>query len=70
MIKLIVNCGPCEEFIGKCLESVLRQTVRTWEAYVTVDPCGDDTFAKVIGFSSDPLVRRLVRQEIAAEKIA
>lgn len=55
MIKIIVNCGPCEEFIGKCLESVLRQTVEDWEAYVTVDPCGDDTFARAIQFS-DPRI--------------
>lgn len=42
-LKLIINCGPSEEYIGACLSSVRRQNYRNWEAYVTVDPCGDDT---------------------------
>ena len=43
-LKIIINCGPCEHFIGKCLESVRQQSFHNWEAYVTVDACGDDTF--------------------------
>lgn len=43
--KIIINCGACQEFIGRCLASVRAQTFGGWEAYVTVDPCGDDTFA-------------------------
>ena len=42
-MKLIINCGPCEEFIGACLESVRSQSHRNWQALVTVDPCGDRT---------------------------
>jgi glycosyltransferase involved in cell wall biosynthesis len=44
-LKLIVNCGPCEAFIGQCLQSVRAQTNREWQAYVNVDPCGDETFS-------------------------
>lgn len=44
--KIIVNCGPCEEYIGTCLESVMSQSVTAWEAFVTVDPCGDGTFER------------------------
>jgi len=43
-LKVIINCGPCEEYIGECLRSVQSQTYQEWHAYVTVDPCGDDTF--------------------------
>ncbi|ETW97267.1 MAG: hypothetical protein ETSY1_23335 [Candidatus Entotheonella factor] len=43
-LKIIVNCGPCEAYIGKCLDSIKRQTYPHWEAYVTIDPHGDRTF--------------------------
>ncbi len=43
-LKIIVICGPCEAYISKCLDSIVRQTYPHWEAYVTVDPHGDRTF--------------------------
>jgi len=39
----VINCGPCEEYIGTCLASVRAQTYSNWQAYVTIDPCGDRT---------------------------
>jgi glycosyltransferase involved in cell wall biosynthesis len=42
-LKIIINCGPCEDYVGRCLRSVRAQTFRQWEAFVTVDACGDDT---------------------------
>lgn len=44
MLKVIVNCGPCEEWIGHCLTSLRSQSWRDWEAFVTVDACGDRTY--------------------------
>jgi glycosyltransferase involved in cell wall biosynthesis len=44
MLKVIVNCGPCEEWIGHCQASLRSQSYRDWEAFVTVDPCGDRTW--------------------------
>jgi len=46
--KIIINCGACQDFIGRCLASVRAQTCSTWDAYVTVDPCGDDTHARAV----------------------
>src|SRR5579872_6836965 len=46
--KIIINCGPCREFIGQCLESVKSQSHEDWEAFVTVDPCGDDTYERAV----------------------
>lgn len=43
-LKIVVNCGPCEAYIGKCLDSIKHQTYPHWEAYVTIDPHGDRTF--------------------------
>ena len=47
-LKVIVNCGPCEAFIEQCLSSIKSQTYRHWDAYVTVDPCGDKTFERAL----------------------
>jgi glycosyltransferase involved in cell wall biosynthesis len=43
MMKLIVNCGPAEPYITRCITSIRSQSFSGWQAYVTVDPCGDDT---------------------------
>ena len=43
MMKILVNCGPAEEYIGQCLASIRAQSFPDWEAYVTIDPCGDRT---------------------------
>jgi len=55
--KIIINCGPCQEFIGKCLASVKAQSVTEWEAHVTVDACGDDTYTCAVHVSAgDPRI--------------
>jgi glycosyltransferase involved in cell wall biosynthesis len=43
--QVIVNCGPCQEYIGACLASIRCQTYRNWQAYITIDPSGDRTAA-------------------------
>jgi glycosyltransferase involved in cell wall biosynthesis len=43
MMRIIVNCGPAEEYIARCLSSVRSQSEANWQAYVTIDPCGDAT---------------------------
>src|SRR5436309_2315131 len=43
-LKVIINCGPCEQYISQCIDSVRSQTYRDWEAFVTVDACPDNTF--------------------------
>jgi len=48
MLKIIVNCGPSEELIGRCLASIISQSFANWQAYVTVDPCGDATFQQAM----------------------
>jgi glycosyltransferase involved in cell wall biosynthesis len=42
-LKVIINCGPCEDYIGLCLASVRNQTFTRWDAFVTIDPSGDKT---------------------------
>ncbi|HEV2687750.1 MAG TPA: glycosyltransferase family A protein [Bryobacteraceae bacterium] len=54
--KIIINCGPCQDFIGKCLASIKEQSLPHWEAYVTVDPCGDQTYARALLAAGDPRI--------------
>ena len=46
-LRLVINCGPCDSFIAKCLRSVQVQSYKNWHAQVTVDPCLDRTYESV-----------------------
>jgi glycosyltransferase involved in cell wall biosynthesis len=48
IFKIIVNCGPCQGYIGKSLASLKAQTQTQWEAYITIDPCDDRTFEEAL----------------------
>jgi glycosyltransferase involved in cell wall biosynthesis len=48
MLKIVTNCGPCEDYIARSLASIRSQSVAEWEAYVTVDPCGDRTYEQAV----------------------
>src|SRR6516165_5734918 len=62
--KIIVNCGPCGRFVNDCLSSLRAQSFTGWEAFVTVDPCGDDTWEHaIVAANGDPRIR-LRRNEI------
>ena len=45
---VVINCGRCAPYIGRCLDSLLAQTCENWRAVVTVDPCGDETHDEAI----------------------
>jgi hypothetical protein len=46
LLKIVVNCGLCEDFIGPCLQSLRTQTWQDWQAIVTLDRRGDHTFER------------------------
>jgi glycosyltransferase involved in cell wall biosynthesis len=64
--RIFINCGPFEKVIRTCLESVINQSFTNWAAYVTVDPCGDKTFANAVKIAAtDPRIhvcRNLTRR--------
>lgn len=53
MLKIIINCGPCQAYIGKSISSLKTQTKTQWEAYVSVDPYDDNTFAAALETKGD-----------------
>lgn len=57
MLKIIVNCGPAELYIARCLASILSQSFVDWHAYVTIDPCGDGTHRQAsLARAGDPRI--------------
>jgi glycosyltransferase involved in cell wall biosynthesis len=48
LLKIIVNCGPAEQYIARCLASIRAQLFVNWQAYVTVDPWGDLTYQQAV----------------------
>ena len=55
--RLIVNCGPSEEFISRCFTSIRALSSEYFEDYVTVDPCGDRTFEEALAaWQGDPRI--------------
>ncbi|HMJ83771.1 MAG TPA: glycosyltransferase [Vicinamibacterales bacterium] len=48
MLHVVINCGLCEDYIGRCLTSVRRQTHAQWRAHVTIDRSGDATFDEAL----------------------
>lgn len=58
MLKIIVNCGPAEPYIARCIASIRAQSLEDWQAYVTIDPCGDRTYEEALrARAGDPRIR-------------
>src|SRR5436190_21570603 len=47
-LRLVINAGPCEDDIARCLTSVRAQRYPAWTAAVTIDPAGDRTFERAL----------------------
>jgi glycosyltransferase involved in cell wall biosynthesis len=57
MLKIVINCGRCEDYIGACIESLLMQTYFYWQAVVTIDRRGDRTYEKAVeAAAGDPRI--------------
>jgi glycosyltransferase involved in cell wall biosynthesis len=57
MLKIVTNCGPCEEYVARSIASIRTQSLTGWEAYVTVDPCGDRTYEQAaMACDGDPRI--------------
>jgi glycosyltransferase involved in cell wall biosynthesis len=52
-MKIITNCGPAERYIAQCIDSLRMQTYETWQAFITIDPCGDATYQRAIEAAAD-----------------
>jgi len=55
MYKIIIIGGPAENYIQRCLNSIINQDLEDWEACVVLDPVGDGTYEKAKEFSSDKI---------------
>lgn len=48
VLKIVVNCGLCEDLIGPCITSLRAQTFLDWQAIVTIDRRGDATHERAV----------------------
>lgn len=62
MFKIIVVGGPAEEYVGRCLQSLVAQTVDDWEACVVLDPVGDKTYENACAVK-DPRIKVTLNDE-------
>jgi glycosyltransferase involved in cell wall biosynthesis len=62
-LKIITNCGACEQYIGRSIDSLRSQTFGGWEAFVTVDPCGDATYERALDAARGDARIHIVRNE-------
>jgi glycosyltransferase involved in cell wall biosynthesis len=62
-MKIITNCGPAEQYIGRCIDSLRVQTHETWQAFITIDPCGDATYQRAIEAAADDPRIDILRNE-------
>lgn len=62
--RIVINCGPCENFIARCIGSVVEQSFHNWDAWVTIDPCGDGTFDNAVAAAGRESRVHLVRNEV------
>lgn len=58
LVSIVIPTYNHAEYLGKCLDSVLRQTYRNWEAIVVNNHSQDNT-AEVVGGFSDPRIRMI-----------
>jgi len=57
VFRIIVNCGPAEAYIGKCIASIRCQSFVNWQAQITIDPCGDRTLQEAVSArDADPRI--------------
>ncbi|RKY78381.1 hypothetical protein DRQ07_07675 [candidate division KSB1 bacterium] len=53
--KIMVVAGPAEEYIEKCLNSIIIQDYPNWKAQVILDPVGDKTYERALKFQNDKM---------------
>ncbi|MBN1984386.1 MAG: glycosyltransferase family 2 protein [Chitinivibrionales bacterium] len=52
----IISCGyNVEQYLEKCIQSVMTQTSQDWQMYIVLDPCTDRSHEIATRFASDKI---------------
>ncbi len=62
MFKIICVGWKAEQYIDKCIHSLLDQTIKDWECCIALDPSGDKTYEKACKYKSDK-IKVLINKE-------
>jgi glycosyltransferase involved in cell wall biosynthesis len=52
---ILVRAYNAEKYIGKCIRSILNQTIETWDALIVLDAPKDKTYSKVEPYVCDKI---------------
>lgn len=55
MIKIITVGCRAEQYINKCIDSLLSQTYLDWECCIVLDPSNDNTYTNALEYKSDKI---------------
>jgi len=55
MFKIIIRGWCCKDYLDRCVSSLYKQTEQDWHAVMVIDPSGDGTETKALGFQSDKI---------------
>jgi len=61
MFRVMIVGGPAEEYIDKCLNSLMEQDYTNWTAQIVLDPypVGNKTYEKALRYQSDKIKIKL-----------
>lgn len=68
MYKIAVVGGPAEKYVSQCLNSLVNQSLREWQACIVLDPSGDNTMneaATYIKKAQDPRLTFIINNRKA-----
>lgn len=64
--KIVVVGGPADDYVEKCLKSIIVQDNTNWRAQVILDPADDLTYRKASRYASDILGVKINKKRLYA----
>ena len=62
LVSVVIPAYNSGKYIGQCLDSLIAQTYRNWEAWIILAPSTDDTWEKILEYS-DPRLHLVDEQK-------
>lgn len=60
---IVMNGGACAPYVARAIASLRAQSCTEWEAFVTIDPCGDDAYERAVAAADGDPRFHIVRNE-------
>lgn len=70
LVSIIIPVFNSEQFISRCIESVIRQSLKNWELIVVDDGSTDSTYSKILSYSNIDSRIKVIHKENEGQGIA